>query len=170
MKSEQTYIHAILVLLLTFCTTQSLHAQNEKTKSYVIGGLNIPFLDTGIGVNVGINTAYNMATNFSLEGHSSVNYTKITNSFLGGREGHRFNFNLFAGGRLYFMPKEKNNRLFINFLTGIHFYQENFKNVKSESEFTLGLSTGLYYEIKEFIIGVALESPGYLALKGGLKF
>ena len=147
------------------------NAQNSKFESSVFLGVSAPILDSGIGYHVGINPTYTLTSYLSAEASFSFIYTQINGAFLSGDKGHSNSVNAVVGGRLYFNSDEKKNRIYINFLLGGFYSNEDFEdNMNDEDFYDVGLSTGAYLELNRFLIGVSLDTPQNLTLKAGFIF
>jgi len=128
-------------------------------------GLNVPILDNGSGFHFGVNPAYAVSAWFAIEGQLSFAHVNINGSFISGKVGSQSNFNALVGGRFYILSEKKKVRPYFNLLLGgMHNSEFDYE------EFTFGLSTGLFFDINQFLVGVSFETPGNIILKGGYAF
>lgn len=159
--------------LIFFCWTLEVHglvAQYSKWSAVVTLGTVIPLLDSGVGFQLGVQPHYAIWRYLGVEGLLNFSRTNISGNFISGTKSNEMVINSMLGARLYLNAPEKRNRFFVNMLLGQSFYREQFRNGEDRSFREWGLSTGLYFQPSRYILGLGMESPGYLFIKAGMKF
>ena len=156
-------ILSFTLFFLSLCSTTIAQKRNFSLTPTI--GLSIPILDNGIGIHFGVNPAYAVSSRFSIESQLSYVAAKIDGQFISGEEGFQENFNALIGGRLYVRSDEKKIRPYFNLLLGGTLNRES-----DYQEYIFGLSTGFFVDIKRFLIGLSVETPGYGILKVGYVF
>jgi len=76
----------------------------------------------------------------------------------------------YAGPRLYFTSPARKVRPFINALFGLNSFNSERINRDDVQNSMLGISVGAYANIRQFVVGLALETDGLVALKAGYAF
>jgi hypothetical protein len=148
-------------LLFLLCLSFTINAQEGDFSILPTAGIAAPILDNGTGFTVGLNPAYTVNPYFSIEGQISYTYIKTT-AFISGKSGKINSLYTLIGGRLYFLPKEKTVRPYINVLGG--------GNYGNDSDYNLGLSVGAFLEMKKTVMGLSFETSQNLVLKLGRIF
>lgn len=149
---------------------QMAYAQKSNFSTLPTIGVTTRILDNGLGYHIGINPSYLLSPKVSIEGQVSYLYTKITSSFLSGKERKSQSINTLAGGRLYLNSEKRINRFYLNLLIGLNYNKEEFNNVKQSGEFGVGLSGGGFLEFNKFVVGLSYDTPQNLVLKAGYVF
>ncbi len=157
----------IFFAIISFGVISNAQKSNFMTSSTI--GVASPILDGGIGLHIGINPSYSLSNKFSLEGQVSYFHTKISSSFLSGNTGSVNSINTLAGGRLYLNSEERTNRFYLNLLVGGNYYKEKRNGFKKDGEINVGFSTGAFFELNKFLIGLSYDTPQNLILKIGIK-
>ncbi len=165
------YIAKKCALILTLLSFGLLtNAQKGNLSGSPIIGVSKPIFDSGLGFHIGVNPSYSLSSNFSLEGQLSYSYTEITSSFLSGKTGQSNSTNILMGGRLYLNSEERPNRFYLNLLVGGNYIKEEGNGVKYDGEINMGISSGGFFELGKFLIGLSYETPQNLILKIGYVF
>ena len=159
-----------LVLLMILYFGRITYAQKSHFSTLSTIGVTTRLLDSGLGYHMGMNPTYLLSSKVSIEGQISYLYTKITSSFLSGKERKSQSINTLAGGRFYLNSEERTNRFYLNLLIGLNYNKEEFNNVKQSGEFGVGLSGGGFFEFNKFVIGLSYDTPQNLVLKAGYVF
>jgi len=156
----------ILVFITSLSVFSNINAQQKRVVLSPNAGLFFPFLDKGIGVNLGINSHYPVLPWLSAEGQLSYGFVRINSAFISGIQRTLTYGNFLVGLRLYLTSSEKSNRFYVNSLIGL-----NLNKYDSFSIETLrGLSFGAYYTFRDYSIGLSMESPGGFILKASKNF
>ena len=144
-------------------------AQEDRFSTSATIGVTSPILDSGIGFHIGMNPSYSLSSLFSLEGQVSYLYTKTSSSFLSGNKKLSNSINTLAGGRLYLNSEERTNRFYVNLLFGVNYNKEGLNGIKRDGEINAGFSSGAFFELNKFLIGLSYDTPQNLILKVGIK-
>jgi hypothetical protein len=145
-------------------------SQRKDVSSALTAGITIPFLDTGAGAQIGLQSSYSFHPYFSADGMVSYNHTRIFSSFLSGERGHTNTLMVLMGGRIYLLPAERNTQYYFQLMAGSQYHQERLKERNTAAEWQPAYSVGFFRERKRFIIGITTQSPLHLALLSGFKF
>ena len=164
------YIKKKLLILSLLFVALSTNAQSHHFSNSASFGVTSPILDNGIGFHMGINPSYSIYSHISAEGQISYLYTKLGSSFLSGKMGYSNSVNTLIGGRIYFNSEGNTVRPFINFLAGVTYNKEESDGIKLESEFSPGLSGGIFLEFDKLLTGISVESPQHIVIKIGYGF
>ncbi|MFK7807707.1 MAG: acyloxyacyl hydrolase [Saprospiraceae bacterium] len=167
MKFQIKSIISLIVLLITFQSNSI--AQDRQYIFTPNVGLTIPVLDNGVGFHIGINPAYRITQRLYIEGQLSYSYTDINGSFLSGGKGNDWAVNTLFGPRLYINSEDKKNRFYLNLLAGAVYHTEKRDGRSDDTDFELGYSAGIYYEMGRLMLGLSVDSPGYFVLKVGVR-
>lgn len=147
----------------------SAFSQDKKFSLYATAGPTTKLLDTGIGFHVGAQPYYAIWQYVGIEGLVNYSYTKIKGTFISGKTGKETNVNLLLGGRVYFVPPEKKNRVFINLLFGQSYTRATINGTAKTPSWEAAGSAGLYFQPSHFLIGIGAESQGYFFLRFGVN-
>ncbi len=145
---------------------------NAQTKEFSISpniGITTPILDNGLGIHLGINSAYLFSSHVAVEGQISYLHTRLSATFLSGKEGKSNSVNVLAGGRLYLNSEEKTNRFYFNLLAGGYYEKEKFENNVAH-KFAIGFSSGVYLQLKKVLLGLSFDTPQNVIFKVGYQF
>lgn len=156
----------IIIAILLFCIS-SIYSQQSKFSLHFNAGVHATILDSGFGFNIGAQQHFAISRYLGMESLINYSTTEISGAFISGNSGNQRNFNILVGGRLYLNAPEKNNRWFLNILFGKSYLTETNQGSQKISSWESGGSYGLYFQPKKFLVGVGLESPGYLFLRVG---
>lgn len=172
----------ILNLLQCLCY-HSLYAQEVKPfKTTATVGLPLGFFDVAnFGVQLGLNPSYRLSSRFTLEGQVAATYQTFSrdSDTFAHDGGSTFSVAALVGLRFYLAREEKNNRPYINFLTGYGYLKDEEyiggnATLTAFKEDGLAYSMGFYLDLKEkFLLGLAAEGvsdDGMLVLKFGYTF
>lgn len=145
------------------------NAQNEEFLVSPNIGITTPILDNGLGMHLGINSAYLFSSYVAVEGQISYLHTRLSATFLSGKEGNNNSINVLVGGRLYLNSEEKTNRFYFNLLAGGYYEKEKFENNVSR-KIAIGFSSGVYLQLKKILLGLSFDTPQNLIFKIGYQF
>ena len=157
-----------LFFLLLLCYGGNATAQGFSVAGTV--GYAVPILDNGSGFHVGVNPFYDIGNYFAVEGQVSYARVEVNGGFLSGEQSIDKSFNVLAGPRLYFTSPARKVRPFINALFGLNSFNSERINRDDVQNSMLGISVGAYANIRQFVVGLALETDGLVALKAGYAF
>ena len=162
------FLRSILLFLLFLSYGSGAKAQGLSVTGVV--GYGVPVLDEGGGIHLGINPFYNLGNLLAIEGQVSYARLKVSSSFLTGNQNIDNSFNLLVGPRLYFTSPAREVRPYINALFGFNRFVTERTNQDNVEDNVLGVSLGVYASIRQFVVGLALETDGMFVLKGGYTF
>lgn len=162
MKNLITSLFCLLLFL-------NIQAQEKRFSSTVFVAVERPILSSAWGGDLSYNPAYAINNWFSVEGQLSAFFMKGT-TFLSGKRFEENGLNLFGGGRFYLYTGENYPyRIYYNLLLGATRYHSIKSNI-TRTETILSGSSGVYYQDELLVVGIALESLGYIGLKLGVHF
>ncbi len=157
-----------LFFLLLLCYGENATAQDFSVNGTV--GYAVPILDEGGGIHLGIMPFYNISNFFAVEGQVSYARVEVNSGFLSGNSSIDKSFNVLVGPRLYFTSPARKVRPYINALFGVNSFTSERPNRDDLKNNMLGVSLGAYASIRQFVVGLAIETDGLIALKGGYTF
>ena len=164
-------IKVIVVFALCFIGL-GMNAQSSKLHFLGTVGITTPILDNGVGVTLGFNPSYAVGEIFSVEGHVSYTFTKVSGTFMGGGKATVNELSACIGPRVYFNKADKKTRFYINLLYGITLEEDTDRSdvFKDSYQLSPGLTTGFYVERGPMVCGIAFQSTFSYALKIGYQF
>ena len=157
-------------LVMLVLVPQGLWAQKGTTNLMVSLGPSVPVLDGGIGVHLGVNPTLALNNHLAVEGQVSYLYTRITGSFISGKQGTDQTASALAGLRLYVLGPQKIVRPYVSALIGGAFLLEAYDGQEATRSWVPGLSLGAYVRFQPWTVGLAVESAANVVLKVGYHF
>ena len=124
-------------------------------------------LDNGWGINAGYNPVFLLSDHFSIEALAGYGFTKITGQFLSGDQELIHTSSLLLGPRIYFLKKDKRIRPYLNVLAGPSLTFNKEEGHEITQSFGLGLSTGIFIDISQVMLGIYIASPDEIDIRFG---
>lgn len=156
---------ASLLLLLLQAFPMGSFGQKRNLANTLSLGVSRPMLDKGIGLHLGLNSAYPINSTFSVEGQLSYLHTWVLSSFLSGETGKVKALNTLVGGRYYLITNNSRNRFFLSLLIGGNREITVKKDQEMEEVIRAGYSAGAFFCFNKWWIGLSYETPQNIVLK-----
>ena len=161
--------YSFLIVVIFIGIISNTFSQEKKLEKLVSLGISRPILSNGTGFHAGFNPSFKLTKRISLEGQLSYIYTEIESYFLSNSSGTINDINFLAGARFYLNSSENKNRLFINFLLGLNYNNDQKSGEEKREEFGTGFSVGAYYSLNKLNFGLSYDTH-QIVLKFGYSF
>ena len=142
-------------------------AQKGQFSTFLNVGVTNPFLEDGSGFQAAINPYYMVSKGIAIEGQISYARTNIESAFISGQSGVDKSLNILFGPKFYLAGPDKKVRPYLNLLLGILNNKEEREGMEREPSTELGLSTGAYLQISDFVLGISFDTPSNGIFKVG---